>query len=427
MDKSKKKSIADFAVTTVFLGLLIYGAYSLWYIFYGKDSGIDVHLYTVLSGSALGWFMIMFVQSVFRKTGLILKILVFLAGNGLFQGLIWGINGKVNTTGIDNDVVIIRTFTVVFTISAVLLLIAFILRAKSIHKIASIVFAIVYFVVSCGGVYVFNQDNIKAIEYKKEISFDTLTAEEMNITDKENDKIIQWFNENLYGNNGDDTFSNVFTCYFKVDGEEFNPDEWERLQYLPDSEDYIDKFVLRNNEKGLEVTVEAKLFEENATCQWTVFIKNTGKENSGVISDFYALDSSFSTGDAEVYYSIGSDTSASDFSLTKKNLTSVERKFSGNDGKPTEKYLPYLNINGENGGIMLGIGWTGQWAASLSEKDGTTDISVKQENFEAYLLPGEEVRSPLVSISFYDNTNPLKGFNLFRKWITDCVYPENVT
>lgn len=421
MDKSKKKSIADFAVTTVFLGLLIYGAYSLWYIFYGKDSGIDVHLYTVLSGSALGWFMIMFVQSVFRKTGLILKILVFLAGNGLFQGLIWGINGKVNTTGIDNDVVIIRTFTVVFAISAVLLLIAFILRAKSIYKIANIIFAIIYFVVSCGGVYVFNQDNIKAIEYKKEISFDTLTAEEMNITDKENDKIIEWFNENLYGNNGDYPFT------FKVDGEEFNPDEWERLQYLPDSEDYIDKFVLRNNEKGLEVTVEAKLFEENATCQWIVFIKNTGKENSGVISDFYALDSSFSTGDAEVYYSIGSDTSASDFSLTKKKLTSVERKFSGNDGKPTEKYLPYFNINGENGGIMLGIGWTGQWAASLSEKDGTTDISVKQENFEAYLLPDEEVRSPLVSISFYDNTNPLKGFNLFRKWITDCVYPENVT
>ena len=52
----KKKSIINGAVTTVLLGLLIYAAYSLWYIFYGKDSGWDVHLYTVLSGSALGWF-----------------------------------------------------------------------------------------------------------------------------------------------------------------------------------------------------------------------------------------------------------------------------------------------------------------------------------------------------------------------------------
>ena len=418
---NKKKSIAEFAVTTVFLGLLVYAAYSLWYIFYGKDSDFDVHLYTVLSGSALGWFMAMFVQSVFKKANWIPKLIAFFAGNGLFQGLIWGFNAKVNTTGIDNDIVIIKTFTVVFALSAVLLLVAFILRAKNMHKIANIIFAVIFFVVSCGGIYVFNKDNIMAIEYKKNISFDTITPEEMNIADSEKEHASQWLNNNFFGD------SNNYPFTFKVDGEEFNPDEWERLSFLPETFDYEGKIVLRNNEKGLEVTVETTLFEENATCQWTVYIKNTGKENSGVISDFYALDSSFSTGDAQVYYSMGSDTAASDFSLIKKNLTSVAKKFSGNEGKPTEKYLPYFNINGENGGMILGIGWTGQWAASLSEKDGVTDISVKQEHFEAYLLPGEEVRSPLVSISFYENSNPLKGFNLFRKWITDCVYPENVT
>ncbi len=417
---SKKKSITEFAVTTVFLGLLVYAAYSLWYIFYGKDSNPDVHLYTVLSGSALGWFMIMFVQSIFKNTGWIAKLIIFIAGNGFFQGLIWGFNAKVNTTGIDNDIVIIKTFTVVFGLSAVLLLISFVLRAKCLHKAANIIFAIIYFVVSCGGVYVFNKDNIMAIDYKKNIQFDTITAEEMNITDEEKNSSSQWFDEHF--NN-----SNNYPFTFKVDGEEFNPDEWERLQYLPETFDYIDKIVLRNNEKGLEVTVEATEFTENATCQWTVYIKNTGNENSGVISDFYALDSSFSTGDAEVYYSMGSDTAASDFSLIRKNLTSFTKTFSGNEGKPTEKYLPYFNISGEDGGMILGIGWTGQWAASLSEKDGVTDISVKQEHFEAYLLPGEEIRSPLVSISFYESSNPLKGFNLFRKWITDCVYPENVT
>lgn len=418
---NKKKSIAEFAVTTVFLGLLVYAAYSLWYIFYGKDSDFDVHLYTVLSGSALGWFMAMFVQSVFNKANWIPKLIAFFAGNGLFQGLIWGFNAKVNTTGIDNDIVIIKTFTVVFALSAVLLLVAFILRAKNMHKIANIIFAVIFFVVSCGGIYVFNKDNIMAIDYKKNISFDTIIPEEMNIADSEKERTSQWLNNNFFGD------GNNYPFTFKVDGEEFNPDEWERLSFLPETFDYEGEIVLRNNEKGLEVTVETTLFEENATCQWTVYIKNTGKENSGVISDFYALDSSFSTGDADIYYSMGSNTAASDFSLIKKNLTSVAKKFSGNEGKPTEKYLPYFNINGENGGMILGIGWTGQWAASLSEKDGVTDISVKQEHFEAYLLPGEEVRSPLVSISFYENSNPLKGFNLFRKWITDCVYPENVT
>lgn len=124
---------------------------------------------------------------------------------------------------------------------------------------------------------------------------------------------------------------------------------------------------------------------------------------------------------------MGSDTSAADFSLIRKNITEKKRTFSGSEGKPTESYLPYFNINGESFGMILGIGWTGQWTADISGADGNTEISVKQESLNAYLLPGEEIRSPLVSLCFYKNDNPLKGFNLFRQWIKDCVYPESVT
>ncbi len=426
---TKKKNIIDCVVTTIFLGLLVYAAYSLWYIFYGKDSNPDVHFYTVLSGSALGWFMAMFVQSVFKKAGWVPKLIAFFAGNGLFQGLIWGFNAKLNTTGIDNDIVVIKTFAVVFALSAVLLLTAFLIKAKSGYKALNIILAVIYFAVSCGGFYVINKENIKGLEYKKNIRFDSISAEEMNITDEENSLCVQWFKENLFKDSGNYPFT------FKVDGEEFNPDEWKKsFRETPDIEagnvyngGKTEYLILSNKEKGLEVTVEETVFEKNATCQWTVYIKNTSDKNSGVISDFYALDSSFATGDAEIYYSIGSDTAASDFSLIRKNLTSFTKKFSGNEGKPTEKYLPYFNINGEKGGMILGIGWTGQWISEMSESKGTTDITVKQEHFNAYLLPGEEIRSPLVSLSFYDNSNPLKGFNLFRKWITDCVYPEEIT
>ena len=424
---SKKKTIIDSVVTTVFLGLLVYAAYSLWYIFYGKDSGADVHLYTVLSGSALGWFMAMFVQSIFKKVGFIPKLIAFLAGNGLFQGLIWGLNAKLNTAGTDNGLVVIKTFSFVFAASAILLLIAFILKAKAGYKAFNIIIAVIYFAVSCGGFYVINKENIKGLEYKKNLRFDSITAEEMNITDEEKTLCAEWQKANF------SYADNKFPFTFKVDGEEFNPDEWD--MQLTESPEFgavhrggqTDYYILANKEKGLEIKAEATTFKDNATCQWVVYIKNTSDKNSGVISDFYALDSSFATGDAKIYYSMGSDTGASDFSLIRKNLTSFTKEFSGNEGKPTEKYLPYFNIHGENCGMILGIGWTGQWISEMSENKGTTDITVKQEHFNAYLLPGEEVRSPLVSLSFYDNSNPLKGFNLFRKWITDCVYPEEIT
>lgn len=67
MKKEKRKVIIESVVTTVFMGLLVYAAYSLWYIFYGVESSPDVHLYTVLSGSALGWFLLLLVQELFKK------------------------------------------------------------------------------------------------------------------------------------------------------------------------------------------------------------------------------------------------------------------------------------------------------------------------------------------------------------------------
>ncbi len=427
MKKTKKKNIIEAVITTVLMGLLVYAAYSLWYIFNGTQSGFDVHLYTGLSSIALGWFSLLFVQAVSKNAGWIKKLIAFIVGCALFQVLIWGINAKINPESINNYSVIIHTFTVTFGLSAIILLVTFALKAKNSCKVLNIILAIIYFVVSCGGVYVFNIENIKAFSYKKNIRFDSITAEEMKLTDEEANLCKTWLNDNLFSGNKEYPFT------FKVDGEKFNPAEWEML--LTESPEFgavyaggqTEYLVLSNKDKGLEVTVEATAFEKNSTCQWTVYIKNTGNENSGVISDFYALDSSFSTGDAELYYSMGSDTAASDFSLIKKDLSFIERKFSGIDGKPTEAYLPYFNIHGENGSMILGIGWTGQWAAGLSETNGVTDITVKQEHFKAYLLPGEEVRSPLVSLSFYDSSNPLKGFNLFRKWVMDSVYPENVT
>ncbi len=426
MKNEKRKVIIESVLTTAFMGLLIYAAYSLWYIFYGTDSDAEVHLYTVLSGSAIGWFLALLVGPIFQKANWIPKLIAFLVGNGIFQGVIWGYNASLNPTATDNEPVIIKTYTVAFAISAVALLLAFILRAKKGFKALNIILAIIYFVVSCGGVVVFNIDNIKALEYKKNIKFDTITAEEMKLTKEETQLCLDWYKENFFGDEKKYPFS------FKVDGEEFNPAEWDyNLTEAPEfgtvyaggQTEYI---VLTNSEKGLELKVELTVFENSATCQWTVYIQNIGSGNSGVISDFYALNTSFATGEAELYYSMGSDTAASDFSLIKKNLSATAFGFGGADGKPTQNYLPYFNVNGEGCQFILGIGWTGQWASSFSQKNGETSITAKQESLEAYLLPNESIRSPLVSLSFYSG-NPLKGFNLFRNWVMDSVYPEEVT
>ena len=111
---NKKRVIIESVVTTVFLALLIYSAYSLWYVFYGTDSGADVHLYTVLSGCAIGWFLCVLTGAIFKQSGLVPRLMAFLAGNALFQGLIWGVNARLNESCTDNESVVIMVYTVSF-------------------------------------------------------------------------------------------------------------------------------------------------------------------------------------------------------------------------------------------------------------------------------------------------------------------------
>ena len=286
--------------------------------------------------------------------------------------------------------------------------------------------AVLYYIASFGGLIPIDVGYINTFESKREIMFESISAEEMKLTAEEQELCEKWFEENL------SLTAEKYPFTFKVDGRKFKPEEWKKK--LDDSAEFGSvyeggktEYLILTDGEGLEVKVEATVFPENAACQWTVYIKNNGDDNSGVISDFYAFDSALLTGKATLYYSMGSNTAASDFSLIEKDLNGIGKKFSGVDGKPTENYLPYFNLSGENYGIILGVGWTGQWEATFSELGGKTDITVRQEKLKGYLLPGETVRSPLVSLGFYKNDNPLKGFNLFRSWVSDYVCPENVS
>ncbi len=289
---------------------------------------------------------------------------------------------------------------------------------------------IIYFVSSFFSLLVTEPEKIPEIPYNRQISFERISADEMNLTQSEKQKCRNWYDDNILLKNG----KKELPYDFKVGNKSINKnlDEWDLdvSEESATSEVYrggkTSYITLTHKETGIVATVEATIYEENATCEWTVYIKNEADTNSKTISEFYAINETFETGDSEVYYSKGSRDEPYDFALMEKNLSTISASFDSIEGRSTDNYLPYFNISGEKDGIVLGIGWSGFWKASLKETSGVVSIKAGQEKFKAYLLPGEEVRSPLVSLSFYENSNPLKGFNVFRSWITDCVYPENI-
>ncbi len=125
-----------------------------------------------------------------------------------------------------------------------------------------------------------------------------------------------------------------------------------------------------------------------------------------------------------MYFSKGSDPAADDFELMKSAVSLTPMNFNANGGR-SSSWLPYFNISGPEAGVVAAAGWTGQWFVSLRQTAKGVKLRAKQEFFSGYLTPGETVRSPLVSLTFYDGGNALKGFNAFRAWERACVYTES--
>lgn len=182
---------------------------------------------------------------------------------------------------------------------------------------------------------------------------------------------------------------------------------------------------LRHKKSDLTARVEATIFEENAACQWTVYLRNEGDSRSPVIRRFYAADCTLDTGETTLYVSRGSNSQADDFELLHTAVTPTTMIFDATEGRNTS-YLPYFNLSGSKGGAVAAVGWTGQWRASLRQTLQGVKLRAQQAFFRAALEPQEEVRSPLVSLTFYDGDNALKGFNSFRQMQLDCLYPETM-
>ena len=259
-----------------------------------------------------------------------------------------------------------------------------------------------------------------------DFAFDSIEAQELEITESEKQLCRTWFEENV--------LSSQKPAYtFSVGGKDFrkNIEDWD-FSYSEESEigavyrggktTYI---TVSHKKSDITATVEATIYEDSASCDWTVYVKNNGSENSEQLTDFYAMDANLPTGrKAEVYCSKGSFAEADDFETMKSSLGLLPLIFTANGGR-TESFLPYFNIHGKDCGAVLAVGWSGQWYISLSQTLNDTKVKAKQETLKGYLLPGEEVRSPLISLTFYDCDNALKGFNTFRQFTVDCVYPEN--
>ncbi|HOU09265.1 MAG TPA: alpha-galactosidase [Clostridiales bacterium] len=187
---------------------------------------------------------------------------------------------------------------------------------------------------------------------------------------------------------------------------------------------------MKQKNGSLLVTCEAVLYKKYPVCEWTLYFKNASAEDTAVLRRIRALDASFDVGSEQseprLYYSKGGVNTADAFEpLTCALPEGIPLMFDPGDGRCSNDYMPFFNVNGGDGGLIAAIGWPGVWQAGFTRSaDNGVRVTVGQKSIRGALKPGETVRSPLAAVLFYEG-GVMKGQNVFRRWINACYYVNN--
>ncbi len=171
----------------------------------------------------------------------------------------------------------------------------------------------------------------------------------------------------------------------------------------------------------LVVRCVAIAYHDFPTVEWTVHVRNTGQEDSPLLTRILPLDVQFARSPGAefvLHHQTGSPSEARDYQPFATELRPGESKrIAAAGGRPTNSDLPYFNIQWGTRGVIAVVGWPGQWAAEFGrDADRVLEVRAGQETTHLRLHPDEEIRTPLVVLQFWQGDR-IRAQNIWRRWM----------
>jgi alpha-galactosidase len=181
-------------------------------------------------------------------------------------------------------------------------------------------------------------------------------------------------------------------------------------------------------ETGLQVRCEAIQYGDFPTVEWTLYFRNTGASDTPILENVQSLDTTWQrTGDREflLHHAAGSQANRSDYAPRETPLPpKAAKRLAGAGGRPTNVDWSYVNLQSGDEGTIIVVAWPGQWAGEFIRDEGRgIRVRAGQETLRTKLLPGEEIRTPLVVLQFWRG-DYLRSQNLWRRWMMAHGMPK---
>ncbi len=210
---------------------------------------------------------------------------------------------------------------------------------------------------------------------------------------------------------------------FKYDGQDSATilNSWRRSYEKKNVNEDITLHVLTyaDPKTGLECRFELKEYHDFPAVDWVVKFKNTGKLDTPILEDIRSLDFSWrGVKKPTLYYSKGSDAKIDDFLYQSREFTENMPVVLGSvGGRSSCGTLPFFNVAMPEGGVLVAVGWTGQWSADIAFDGNMIWVRAGMEKTHLKLHPGEEIRTPSSLLLFWNGKETIRGNNLLRRLI----------
>jgi alpha-galactosidase len=208
--------------------------------------------------------------------------------------------------------------------------------------------------------------------------------------------------------------------------------------------------IWRDPRGGLTVRCEVIAYHDFPTIDWTIYFKNTGAGDALPLSEVLALDTSLQRRQGPefvVHTCNGSAAVDEDYAPHAIPLPPrASMLFTCMGGRSTNGYFaqeagisragsPYYNLDWGGEGVIVVIGWPGQWAtemtrdagagvrlqAGMCSRDGALlasgDHIHDAELLDLVLRPGEEIRKPRIVVQFWQAPDWIAAQNVWRRWM----------
>ncbi len=198
--------------------------------------------------------------------------------------------------------------------------------------------------------------------------------------------------------------------------------DWQFSQEAKRLSDKKTEHILTYTAPSTDIVVrcECTVFSDFPAIEWVIKFQNGGNEDTLILEDVQALDIQMSAPHRNpiLHYAKGALCCIDDFAPVENTLepkANVHLQPGG--GRSSSEVTPFFNLDLGSEGIVLGIGWTGEWAATFSrDEEHHLRLQAGMALTHLKLHPGEEIRTPRILLLFWQGQR-IKGNNMLRQFI----------